>query len=131
MFVILDKINTNIYEPKDINKVHRRNYKEIQHVPWIQYRWHFHLTDSQRLKKTELPCQWFFFFVGKTSIIKRQGFILFILLNNFSRVQYRLKKNPSPPSTLEIFINSMWVKMFLMRGEIIIIEKIIKKMIWF
>ena len=61
MFVILDKTNNNIYEPKD--KVHRRNYKEIQWVPWIQYRWHFHLTDSQSLKKTELPCQCFFFFL--------------------------------------------------------------------
>ena len=55
MFFILDKTNNNTYDPKD--KVHRRNYKEIQWVPWIQYRWYFHLTDSQSLNKTELPCQ--------------------------------------------------------------------------
>ena len=35
MFTILDKANTNIYEPKDINRVHRRNDREIQHVTWI------------------------------------------------------------------------------------------------
>ena len=58
-----------------------------------------------KVKENWISCQWLFFFVGKTPMIKKTGFfLLFLIIFEEFSTDWKMLLTP------EIFINNIWVK---------------------